>query len=83
MVSAGKNNFYGHPHKSVMERLEFLQIMPLQTQLNGSIHFFSLPNVLFVQCADGTFTIRIQNSQKQADADALQSLQMDDPLANS
>ena len=37
IVSAGKNNSYGHPHKEVLERLESLKIPILSTIDSGTI----------------------------------------------
>lgn len=41
IVSAGKNNSYGHPHTQVMERLHSRTIPVLSTQTHGTITFIS------------------------------------------
>jgi len=37
IISAGKNNRYGHPHKSVLDSLKFLNILYLATYEKGNI----------------------------------------------
>jgi competence protein ComEC len=37
IISAGKNNSYGHPHKEILERLESLKIPFLSTADIGTI----------------------------------------------
>lgn len=39
IISAGKNNRYGHPHKDILDRLKSLQIPYLSTSENGTIIF--------------------------------------------
>ena len=41
IVSAGKNNSYGHPHKELLDRLSFLHIPYLSTSEKGNIIFKS------------------------------------------
>jgi competence protein ComEC len=41
VVSAGKNNSYGHPHKEVLERIEESAALVLSTMEEGSITFIS------------------------------------------
>jgi competence protein ComEC len=41
IVSAGKNNRYGHPHKEVVERLGALSIPMLNTAVEGNVVFES------------------------------------------
>lgn len=41
VVSAGKNNSFGHPHKSVLDLLEKFNIQVLRTDEVGTIHFYS------------------------------------------
>lgn len=41
IISAGKNNRYGHPHKELLDRLKNLQIPFLSTALLGNIVFKS------------------------------------------
>ena len=46
VISAGLNNSYGHPHKEVMERLDFLKIPSMCTCSEGRITFMSDGEVL-------------------------------------
>lgn len=39
IISAGKNNRYGHPHKDILDNLKSLNIPFLATYLNGNIIF--------------------------------------------
>lgn len=39
IISAGKNNDYGHPHLEVLEVLERNNVEALRTDVSGSIHF--------------------------------------------
>lgn len=41
VISAGKDNRYGHPHQEVLERLENYGIRILRTDLEGDIKFIS------------------------------------------
>lgn len=41
IVSAGKNNNYGHPHKSVLELLEKFEVKILRTDELGTINFYT------------------------------------------
>lgn len=41
IVSAGKNNSFGHPHRSVLELLEKFQIVVLRTDELGTINLYS------------------------------------------
>ncbi|MFB9325522.1 ComEC/Rec2 family competence protein [Paenibacillus aurantiacus] len=44
VISAGRNNSYGHPHPSVLQRLEGADIPVLRTDLGGEIQWRALPN---------------------------------------
>jgi len=46
IISAGLNNSYGHPHKEVTDRLNFLKIPYLETSKEGTIKCFSKNMVL-------------------------------------
>ncbi|WP_328590373.1 ComEC/Rec2 family competence protein [Niallia taxi] len=39
IISAGKNNIYGHPNKGVLERLHAKNITVWRTDVNGTISF--------------------------------------------
>lgn len=39
IISAGKNNLYGHPHGQVLERLEKADVRVLRTDLCGGVRF--------------------------------------------
>ncbi|GGC92231.1 hypothetical protein GCM10007216_23750 [Thalassobacillus devorans] len=39
LISAGKNNRYGHPHKEILERLEALGMTALRTDVHGAVQF--------------------------------------------
>ena len=41
VVSAGKNNSFGHPHKSVLNLVEKFGIKILRTDELGTINFYS------------------------------------------
>ena len=41
VISAGKNNQYGHPHKEVLDILEKIKAVILKTYENGTISFIS------------------------------------------
>ena len=41
VISAGKNNQYGHPHKEVLDILEKIKSVILKTYENGTISFSS------------------------------------------
>ncbi|MBN2983265.1 ComEC/Rec2 family competence protein [Cohnella algarum] len=44
VISAGRNNFYGHPHPSVLERLKRMNIPYARTDLNGEIQYRVSPD---------------------------------------
>lgn len=39
IISAGQNNFYGHPHEDVLNRLEQKKMLVYRTDQQGAIHF--------------------------------------------
>ena len=39
LISVGEDNYYGHPHDEVVERLEQAGCMVYRTDLNGTIIF--------------------------------------------
>lgn len=41
VISTGKNNFYGHPHKEVLERIEMLGAKIMRTDESGTIQILS------------------------------------------
>jgi len=41
VISAGENNFYGHPHKEVLQKLEGLGIKIMRTDESGTIQILS------------------------------------------
>jgi len=41
VISAGRNNRYGHPHDQVLKTLADYNIIPLRTDINGNIKVFS------------------------------------------
>lgn len=50
IISAGKNNHYGHPHQEVVKRLQKFNVKTLRTDQLGAIHF------KFKYRKTGTFT---------------------------
>ena len=52
VVSAGLNNYYGHPHPSVIQRLKDWHIDCLNTAVNGDIRILCLPHVNLLITAD-------------------------------
>lgn len=49
IISAGKNNTYGHPHQSVMDRVKLLGIKSLATYDLGTITFLSDGKKIYLQ----------------------------------
>lgn len=41
IISCGKNNLYGHPHKNIIERLSYYQIKIRRTDQEGTIRYTS------------------------------------------
>nr|WP_085508927.1 DNA internalization-related competence protein ComEC/Rec2 [Thalassobacillus devorans] len=39
LISAGRNNRYGHPHEEVLERMETLGLTTLRTDIHGAVQF--------------------------------------------
>lgn len=60
VISAGKNNSYGHPHREVVERLTSLGVEILRTDLLGDI-------VITVE-HDGTITVATAGGEPNTDA---------------
>ncbi|MFC4104013.1 ComEC/Rec2 family competence protein [Paenibacillus xanthanilyticus] len=54
VISAGRNNTYGHPHPSVLQRLSEADIPVLRTDLGGEVQWRALP--------DGTLSYRTRLS---------------------
>lgn len=50
LISAGKNNRFGHPHKDVLERLHAANTTVLQTAIHGAIRLYGFPHDLRVAC---------------------------------
>jgi len=53
VIQCGLNNFYGHPHKQTLERLEERSIKVLRTDLNGAVGIDIKANhsdVNFIDC---------------------------------
>ncbi len=48
IISAGINNSYGHPHKEITDRLNFLKITYLETSTEGTIKCF--PKSMILVC---------------------------------
>jgi competence protein ComEC len=38
LISCGKNNSYGHPHKDLLERLDEAGAMAIRTDKRGAVH---------------------------------------------
>ncbi len=53
LISAGKNNYYGHPAASVVERLDGYRITSLSTQTSGAIRFYVYRYFMIYIQADG------------------------------
>lgn len=49
IISAGKNNSYGHPHREVMEKIEKLNLQYLATYQIGNITFESDGNKIYLK----------------------------------
>lgn len=49
IISAGKNNRYGHPHQDVLDNLHFFNIPYRETAREGSIHFESNGQRIYTQ----------------------------------
>ena len=39
LISAGRNNRYGHPHPDILNRFEESQVVVMRTDLNGAVQF--------------------------------------------
>ncbi len=52
IVSAGRNNRYGHPDKKVLERLNDFSVKTLSTKENHGIKFYILNHLMFYITAD-------------------------------
>lgn len=51
VISAGKNNSYGHPHDIILERLKQYNISTFRTDINGTVRFISDGDSLEVKTA--------------------------------
>ncbi len=49
LISAGRNNAYGHPHEETLERLEKVGCLPLQTADSGAITVYYIHNRMEVK----------------------------------
>lgn len=58
IISAQKNNYYGHPHASVINTLNKFQIKTYQTQY-GAIQIKSFLKLKIIKTSDGEFDIMI------------------------
>ena len=58
IISAGKNNFYGHPHRSVMNTLKRYQAKTYETK-NGAIMIKSFLKLQIIKTSNGEFDIII------------------------
>lgn len=58
IISAGKNNFYGHPHRSVMNTLKRYQVKTYETK-NGAIMIKSFLKLQIIKTSNGEFDIII------------------------
>ena len=59
LISAGRNNRYGHPHEEVLDVLTKYNVKPYVTSLNGAITIKSFLNVHFIRTSSGEFDIMI------------------------
>lgn len=57
IISSGYQNYYGHPHEETLSNLRKTNTMYLDTQTQGSIHFYFLPFVQFMGTGSGEFGI--------------------------
>lgn len=57
LISAGRNNRYGHPHQEVMETLEKEGIYPLVTSKHGGVSIRFCKFLRFFKTADNEFGI--------------------------
>ena len=57
LISAGRNNRYGHPHKEVMDRLKQVDCIPLTTSINGGVSIKFCKYFAFFRTADNEFGI--------------------------
>lgn len=57
LISAGRNNRYGHPHQEVMETLEKEGIYPLVTSIHGGVSIRFSKFLRFFKTADNEFGI--------------------------
>lgn len=53
LISSGKDNRYGHPRLSVLQRLDELGIDRLNTADHGCLHLFSFHHLMVMSTADG------------------------------
>ncbi len=58
IISAGKNNFYGHPHSSVMNTLKRYHVKTYETK-NGAIMIKSFLKLQIIKTSNGEFDIII------------------------
>ena len=58
IISAGKNNFYGHPHRSVMDTLKRYKAKTYETK-NGAIMIKSFLKLQIIKTSNGEFDIII------------------------
>lgn len=58
IISAGKNNFYGHPHSSVINTLKRFNVRIYETQ-NGSIEIKIFLKLQIIRTSQGEFDIMI------------------------
>lgn len=57
LISAGRNNRYGHPHKEVMQLLEKERVYPLVTSVHGGVSIRFCKFFRFFKTADNDFGI--------------------------
>lgn len=57
IVSAEKDNRYGHPHLETLINAQNAGLDLLQTQENGMIHMQSFRHLMLISCTDGTFSM--------------------------
>lgn len=58
IISAGKNNFYGHPHRSVMDTLKRYKAKTYETK-NGAIMIKNFLKLQIIKTSNGEFDIII------------------------